>query len=293
MTIRVFSWLLFIFVGAGAALLLTAVFGFITDMVRWMRKPKGVLSRASAIAVRAEIARRPGFWLDVEFPWVTAFLITAPLVVILWFALEGTAFQLYSPVVLVFPVLVRRWILRQKRREAGNEIRQFLVELRLQLSSGGTLRPALQAVAQYGPPNLGRLVRRRLSSQENGVQVLRHIAEDTGSRWIDDIAGRAEAARDGMLNLDEAVSQSIARVTEEMDTEIREELQKIPTRLVVVVSPLILGPALAAWVLPVVARMIANLRGNQLFWDFLMPDSADLAAILRAFYTRPVGSLLS
>ncbi len=268
MTIRVFSWLLFIFVGAGAALILSAVFGFVTDMIRWMGKPKGVLSRASALAVRAEIARRPGFWLDVEFPWVTAYLITAPLVVLLWFALEGTAFQNFSPAVLVFPILVRRWILRQKRREAGNEIRQFLVELRLQLSSGGTLRPALQAVAQYGPPNLGRLVRRRLSSQENGVQVLRHIAEDTGSRWIADIAGRAEAARDGMLNLDEAVSQSIARVTEEMDTEIREELQKIPTRLVVMVSPLILGPALAAWVLPVVARMLANLEGISFFGTF-------------------------
>ncbi len=268
MTIRIFSWLLFIFIGAGTALILSAVFGFITDMVRWMRKPKGVLSRASALAVRAEIARRPGFWLDVEFPWVTAFLITAPLVVVLWFALEGTAFQTYSPIVLLFPVLIRRWILRQRRREAGNEIRQFLVELRLQLSSGGTLRPALQAVAQYGPPNLGRLVRRRLSSQENGVQVLRHIAEDTGSRWIADIAGRAEAARDGMLNLDEAVSQSIARVTEEMDTEIREELQKIPTRLVVMVSPLILGPALAAWVLPVVARMIANLEGISFLGTF-------------------------
>jgi hypothetical protein len=71
-----------------------------------------------------------------------------------------------------------------------------------------------------------------------------------------------------MLNLDEAVSQSIARVTEEMDTEIREELQKIPTRLVIIVSPLLLGPALAAWVLPVVARMIANLEGISFFGTF-------------------------
>jgi hypothetical protein len=53
-----------------------------------------------------------------------------------------------------------------------------------------------------------------------------------------------------------------------MDTEIREELQKIPTRLVVMVSPLILGPALAAWVLPVVARMIANLEGISFFGTF-------------------------
>jgi hypothetical protein len=71
-----------------------------------------------------------------------------------------------------------------------------------------------------------------------------------------------------MLNLDEAVAQSIARVTEEMDTEIREELQRIPTRLVVMVSPLLLGPALAAWVLPVVARMIANLQGISFFGTF-------------------------
>jgi hypothetical protein len=268
MTLRVFSSLFFVFIGAGISLVLFAVFGFLDDMLRWVRKPQGVLSRASAIAARVEIARKPGFWLDVEFPWLTAYLITVPFTVLLFFALEGTSFQMYSFVVLLFPVLIRRWILRQKRREAGNEIRQFLVELRLQLSSGGTLRPALQAVAQFGPPNLGRLVRRRLAGQENGVQVLQHIAEDTGSRWIADVAGRAEAARDGMLNLDEAVSQSISRVTDEMDTEVREELQRIPTRLVVVVSPLILGPALAAWVLPVVARMIANLEGIDFLGTF-------------------------
>jgi hypothetical protein len=268
MSIRVFSWLLFIFFGTGLALLLFSVFRFLYEMLGWMSKPKGILSRASAMAVRANIARRPGQWMDIDFPWLTAYLISAPFLVILWFALEGTAFQPYCFTVLLFPVLARRWILRQKRREAGNEIRQFLVELRLQLSSGGTLRPALQAVGQYGPPNLGRLIRHRLSSQENGVQVLRHIADDTGSRWIADVAGRAEAARDGMLNLDEAVSQSINRVTEEMDTEVREELQQIPTRLVVIVSPLILGPALAAWVLPVVSRMIASLEGVTFFGSF-------------------------
>jgi hypothetical protein len=268
MTIRVYSWLLFIFMGAGISLILFSAYGVVREMISWMGKPQGILSRASALAARADLARRPGFWMDVDFPWVTAYLITAPFVVMLWFALEGMSFQPMAFAVLVFPVLARRWILRQKRREAGNEIRQFLVELRLQLSSGGTLRPALQAVAQYGPPNLGRLLRRRLASQESGVQVLRHIADDTGSRWLADVAGRAEAAKEGMLNLDEAVTQSIARVTEEMDTEIREELQQIPTRLVVVVAPLILGPALAAWVFPVVARVIASLENTTFFGSF-------------------------
>jgi hypothetical protein len=268
MSVRVFSILLFIFMGAGISLLLFSIYGFLREMVYWMGKPKGILSRASAMAARSEAARQPGFWMDVEFPWMTAYLVAAPVLVLLWFALEGTSFQFAALGVLALPILARHWILRQKRREAGNEIRQFLVELRLQLSSGGTLRPALQAVAQYGPPNLGRLLRRWLAGQENGVQVLRHVADETASRWIDDVAGRAEAARDGMLNLDEAVAQSIARVTEEMDTEIREELQRIPTRLVVLVAPLILGPALAAWVFPVVARTIASLEGVTFFGSF-------------------------
>jgi hypothetical protein len=268
MTVRVISWLIFIFFGVGASLLLFSLFGFVLELLRWAGKPHGVLSRASAMAARADVARKPGFWMDTEFPWLTAYLITAPVVVLLWFALEGTSFQMASLAVLLFPVLVRRWIIRQKRREAANEIRQFLVELRLQLSSGGTLRPALQAVAQYGPINLGRLLRGRLASQDNGAQVLRRLAEDTGSRWITDVAGRAEAAQEGMLNLDEAVTQSIQRVTEEMDTQVREELQQIPTRLIVIVSPLILGPALAAWVLPVVARTIASLEGVTFLGSF-------------------------
>jgi hypothetical protein len=268
MTVRVVSWFIFIFFGVGASLVLFSLFGFVRELLQWVGRPHGILSRASAMAARADATRKPGFWMDSEFPWLTAYLITAPIVVMLWFALEGMSFQLLSFIVLLFPILVRRWILRQKRREAANEIRQFLVELRLQLSSGGTLRPALQAVAQYGPPNLGQLLRGRLASQDNGAQVLRRLAEDTGSRWISDVAGRAEAAQEGMLNLDEAVSQSIQRVTEEMDTQVREELQQIPTRLIVIVAPLILGPALAAWVFPVVARTIASLEGVTFFGSF-------------------------
>jgi hypothetical protein len=268
MSVRIVSVLIFIFAGVGFALVLFSLFGFLRELVLWVAKPHGILSRASAMAARANVARKPGFWMDTEFPWVTAYLITAPVLVLLWFALEGMSIQMMSLAVLAFPVLVRRWILRQKRREAANEIRQFLVELRLQLSSGGTLKPALQAVSQYGPPNLGRLLRGRLASQENGAQVLRRLAEDTGSHWIMDVAGRAEAAQEGMLNLDEAVTQSIQRVTEEMDTEIREELQRIPTRLVVIVAPLLLGPALGVWVFPVVARTIASLEGVTFFGSF-------------------------
>jgi hypothetical protein len=267
-SVRVVYWLIFIFTGVGAALLLFSLYGFLREALIWAGKPRGILSRASAMAARADIEGKRSFWMGTEFPWLTAYLIATPVFFLLWFALEGMSFQLMSFLVFLAPLLVRSWILRQKRREAANEIRQFLVELRLQLSSGGTLRPALQAVAQYGPLNLGRILRNRLASQESGPEVLRRLAEDTGSRWLADVAGRAEAAQEGMLNLDEAVTQSIQRVTEDMDTEVREELQRIPTRLVVIVAPLLLGPALALLVFPVVARTIASLEGVTFFGSF-------------------------
>jgi hypothetical protein len=53
-----------------------------------------------------------------------------------------------------------------------------------------------------------------------------------------------------------------------MDTEIREELQKIPTRLVVIVAPLILGPALAVLVFPIIARVLTSLQGFTFMGDF-------------------------
>jgi hypothetical protein len=268
MSVRVVSWLIFIFSGVGISLILFSLLGFVRELLQWAGKPRGILSRASALAARADLARKSDVWIGFDFPWVTAYLITAPVLVLLWFALEGMSFQLLALLVLLFPILIRSWILRQKRREAANEIRQFLIELRLQISSGGTLRPALQAVAQYGPPNLGRLLRNRLASQENGPQVLRRLADDTDSRWLADVAGRAEAAQDGMLNLDEAVAQSIQRVTDEMETEVREQLQQIPTRLIVIVAPLLLGPSLALLVFPVVARTIASLEGVTFLGSF-------------------------
>jgi hypothetical protein len=268
MDLRIANGLIFLFAAVGLSLIFISFFGFFTDVFRWIIMPRGMWSRASALAARTQATRKPPGFINVEFPWLTAYLITGLATVLVWLALEGAAIQPIALGTLLAPILVRRWILRQKVREAAGEVKQFLVELRLQLSAGGTLRPALQAVAQYGPPNIGRLLRSRLAGQDNGAQVLQFLAEDTGNRWIEDIAGRAEAAQGGMLNMDEAVSQSIARITEEMDTEIREELQKIPTRLVVIVAPLILGPALAVLVFPIIARILASLQGSSFMGFF-------------------------
>lgn len=265
---RVANILFFVFSAGGFALLLFSLSGFLTDIAEGAIKSRGILSRASSLAARNARRKQPEAFMQVDFPWLTAYLIAIPAAVVLWFMLEGAVVQSAAFGMLIAPYLVRRWMVRQKSREASNEIRQFMTELRLQLSAGGTLRPALQAVATFGPPNIGRLLRSRLAGQENGAQVLRYLAEDTGNRWLEDIAGRAEAAQGGMLNLDEAVAQSLNRITEEMDTEIREELQKIPNRLVMIVAPLLLGPALALLIIPIVTRLIASLAGNSFMGSY-------------------------
>jgi hypothetical protein len=259
--LTVLDWITFTLALAGFLVLFYAAYRFLADLVYWLQKPRDVLSRAAWMAARAQRPVNPRGFMEPDFPWTTTYALAVVGGVFLWFAMQGMSLQYVAIGTLLLPILAHQWIVRQGKRDAQNEIRQFLVELRLQLSSGGTLRPALQAVAQYGPTHIGKILRELLAGQENGTQILHDLADETASRWVKDVAGRAEAAQQGMLNLDEAVAQSIERVTGEMDTEIREELQRIPTRLVVIVAPLLLAPALAAWVIPVVSHLIASLEG--------------------------------
>jgi hypothetical protein len=259
--LAILDWATFLTALAGLLLIFYSLYRFAAEVVYWISKPRDILSRAAWMAARAQAPVNKRGFMEPEYPWLTAYVISIVSGMLLWLTLQGMSLQFLAFGTLLFPILGHQWVARQGKREAQNEIRQFLVELRLQLSSGGTLRPALQAVSAYGPPYIGRILRGLLAGQENGAQVLHALSEETNSRWIQDVAGRAEAAQQGMLNLDEAVAQSIERVTGEMDTEIREELQRIPTRLVVIVAPLLLAPALAAWIIPVVVNLIANLEG--------------------------------
>lgn len=268
MTFQIGSWFILLLATGGFFLLLYAFYFFLRDLFYWFSRPKGTLSRTARQVARIRATAVHQEFMHFEFPWLLAYSLTVPMAIVLWLMLSGASFQYMALIALAFPLLARYWMARTKRHEAANEIRQFLVELRLQLSAGGTLRPALEAVALTGPPNLRRILRTRLSSSERGAQVLQLLAEDTGSRWLKDVAGRAAAAQDGMLNLDEAVAQSIERVTQEMDTDIREQLEQIPTRLVVFVSPLLLGPTLALLVYPIVARTLASIEGVTFFGKF-------------------------
>ena len=57
------------------------------------------------------------------------------------------------------------------------------------------------------------------------------------------------------------MTKDLERLQAEMYTAARENMQRIPTRLTVLVLPALLGPAIVVLLYPVVARLLANMGG--------------------------------
>jgi hypothetical protein len=69
------------------------------------------------------------------------------------------------------------------------------------------------------------------------------------------------AAEEGTLAADAPFEHALERLQAEMYTAARENMQRIPTRLTVLVLPALLGPAIVVLLYPVVARLLANMGG--------------------------------
>ena len=99
------------------------------------------------------------------------------------------------------------------------------------------------------------------NDRQGGLAILSRLAADTRLPYLDDLIARVEAAQAGTLRLDEALRQAMLRMQEEAETRQREQLQKIPARLILLAFPGLLGPALFVLVFPLVARVIAAMQG--------------------------------
>ena len=66
---------------------------------------------------------------------------------------------------------------------------------------------------------------------------------------------------EGTLDMDQALRQVMESLQQEMKTASREQLQKIPSRLILMAFPALLMPALFLLVFPLAARLIASLQG--------------------------------
>ncbi len=139
--------------------------------------------------------------------------------------------------------------------EWGDQLIHFL---------SGTLLLALQDVCAQNPSRIAQALRKYLAAgyAEKGMALLARLDADVpGLLFLGDLVTRTAAAQEGTLNMDQALRQVMESLQQEMKTASREQLQQIPSRLILMAFPALLMPALFLLVFPLAARLIASLQG--------------------------------
>ena len=182
--------------------------------------------------------------------------------------LAGVGLFLFTrqPAVLllaVSPLAARIWLRNHRRKELDAEVLAFLTDLRLAIPLQGSLLRALQEVAERGGSRLEQITARYLKGgfSGSGLDLLDRLAEDTQIVSLRDLAAWTRAAQEGTLQHDAPFEHALRRLRAESETKAREHLQRIPTRLTLLVLPALLGPAIVVLLYPVVARLLANMGG--------------------------------
>ncbi len=160
-------------------------------------------------------------------------------------------------------IIARMWLRNQDKRREHKDVWLFLLDLRTKLTFKGSLLTALTDVAKDSRTTCAKIVQIYLDAgfQGNGLSLLGQIAQDTKLPFLDDVVARAEASASGKLSLDDALHQAIEKVQYEIDTAAKEQLQKIPSRLIIIVFPTLLGPGLVLLLYPVVDNLLKSLQG--------------------------------
>lgn len=165
--------------------------------------------------------------------------------------------------VVVLYILARMWLRYYFKRKESKDVWLFLLDLRTKLTLKGSLLTALNDVSQEERTMVARICRVYLDAgfQGNGLNLLAKVAEDTRLPFLDDVVARTVASTTGKLSLDAGLRQAIEIVQQEIDVSAREQLQSIPSRLIIIVFPMLLGPGLVVLLYPVVSKLLASMSG--------------------------------
>jgi len=195
-----------------------------------------------------------------HIPWVAIYLGGAALAISIYLLTH----QFLALLLALLPSLYRIWLTRYRKRGLMQSVWQFMLDLRIRLTLRGTLLLALQDVAQNNPAPIARAMEQYLDMGlgDNGMAVLKKLDQNVpGLPFLSDLVARTNAAQEGTLDLDQALRQVMESLQQEMKTGSREQLQKIPSRLILMAFPALLMPALFVLVFPLAARLIASLQG--------------------------------
>jgi len=196
----------------------------------------------------------------VDNRWVQAYLATGLVILLLY---SWTGQMMVLGLALVTPAL-RAWLKTYQRKQLEAETLDWLIDLRINLPLHGSLLRTMRSVSNNSETGLARLTDRYLKAgfQGDGLALLERLAEDTELPYLDDLLARVRAATEGTLAIDQPFEQALERLRSEIYTQAREHQQRIPSRLTLLIFPILLGPAIALLIFPMVARLMATISGS-------------------------------
>lgn len=209
-------------------------------------------------------------------PWTQFYAGAAVLGLVLFF-LVGEAVPSIRLGFLAAPALVRLfkgYLTGQRRRFLLGQLRQLLIDVRLHMSLRGSLLLGLESIANTtGEKQLVyRLLRLRMSGGrvKSGLEIFQQMAKDLRSAPLTRIAQRIQAAQQsgGLLGVDQAVAKSIEELTDEINGQTEEQMQRLPLRITLLAMPFLLGPIVILFFYPLVDRILKTLSGTAIGGGF-------------------------
>ncbi|MBI4926802.1 MAG: hypothetical protein HY835_03475 [Anaerolineae bacterium] len=211
-----------------------------------------------------------------QIPWTNLYAGAAVLGLALFFFI-GPSVPSMRLGFLTAPALVwlfKGYLAGQRRRFLLGQLRQLLIDVRLHMSLRGSLLLGLENIASTtGEDRLVyRLLRLRMSGGQvkSGLEVFQQMAKDLKSVHLTRIAQRIQAAQQsgGLLGVDQAVAKSIEELTDEINGQTEEQMQRLPLRITLLAMPFLLGPIVILFFYPLVDRILKTLSGTTIGGGF-------------------------
>ena len=211
-----------------------------------------------------------------RIPWTNLYAGAAILGLALFFWI-GQAVPSIRLGFLAAPALVwlfKGYLIRQRRRFLLGQLRQLLIDVRLHMSLRGSLLLGLESIASTTGENqlVYRLLRLRMSGGQvkSGLEIFQQMAKDLRSANLTRIAQRIQAAQQsgGLLGVDQAVAKSIEELTDDINGQTEEQMQRLPLRITLLAMPFLLGPIVILFFYPLVDRILKTLSGTAIGGGF-------------------------
>jgi hypothetical protein len=211
-----------------------------------------------------------------KIPWLNLYAGSALLGLAL-FIFIGPAVPRVRLGFLALPAFIwlfKGFLARQRRRFLLGQIRQLLIDIRLHMSLCGSLLLGLENIARTTDEKkvVYRALRHRMlgGQAKNGLEVLGQLAKDLKSAHLTRITQRIQAAQTsgGILDVDQAIATSIDELTDEINGQTEEQMQRLPLRITLLAMPFLLGPIVILVFYPLVDRILNTLSGTAIGGGF-------------------------